>query len=261
MENLKKQENTVYTWRKVHQQCHIALQSEALLLRAVLREEDSPLGANSTPCIAHLSLLDNFLQLLQRWEFVLLFLQPSVSQLSLLQWHCCDLVPRQEISLFPFPWCLCDGALLPSWNLWSFLYPHTSLLHPTLLGVCLGDLWREPFCTFYTVKKNKPSLLRRSLCLNTFILLNFRVCSCTKPLLWSEHSSRDFQWNSSTRWGFFVQKGKEKLLQSDVITTESITSYGDCQIFRFFACLYSDFLELKSKYFKISSTSFFKPRF
>lgn len=61
--------------------------------------------------------------------------------------------------------------------------------------------------------------------------------------------------------GVFLQKGKEKLLQSDVVTTESITSYGDCQIFRFSACLYSDFLGLKSKFFKISSDSLLNPRF
>lgn len=89
----------------------------ALLLRAVLREEDSPQEAKSTPCIAHLSLFNNFLQLLQRWEFVLLFLQPSVSQLSLLQWHCCDLVlrllPCAKAGNFPF-----SLPLVPVW--WCF---------------------------------------------------------------------------------------------------------------------------------------------
>lgn len=136
MENLKKQDNTVSTWRTLPQQCHIALQCEGLLLRAVLREQDSPLEPNSTPCIAHLSLLSNFLQLLQRWEFVLLFLQPSVSQLSLLQWHCCDLVlrllPCAEAGNVPFylplvPVWWCFTPIMKSAQLFCVLTPPSSI--------------------------------------------------------------------------------------------------------------------------------------
>lgn len=130
-------------------------------------------------------------------------------------WGFCH-VQRQKTSLFGLP-------LVP---VLMMLHTHHKIrtafcifiLQPSgesTAGCVFGwSLEGQPFCTFHTVKRIKASsLLRRSLCLNAFILLNFRVCSCTKPLLWSEHSSRDFQWNSSTRWGFLCRKGKKNFFK------------------------------------------------
>lgn len=47
---------------------------------------------------------------------------------------------------------------------------------------------------------------------------HFWPCAEAKSLLWSVHSNRDFHWNSSTSCVFFQQKGKEKLIHTDIVT-------------------------------------------